>query len=234
MKKYEKHTILEWANYIVENHCSVNKTAAHFNVPDQTVWYHMNKLRKEDTELGRALAEIIEFYKTNKFTANESTDAEITVSNSTTVTASGTRRGGNCHPIICIDTGAIYTSSLDAAEILGIEQANLSRVVSGHGNRVKGLRFCKVSEASERIGVIAKVISEKNAKCVELTARNTELTTQNSNIAEKYNALLEKQKAREAEKAKLVELETKRQELLAELANVDASIEETKNKLLEV
>ena len=141
--KYEKNTIMEWVNYIVENRCSLHVASQHFGVPRTTINYYVSQLKSEKPEL----AEIMENNKHNRAATTETANAEtkITVHNPTTVTASGARRTGNCHPVICIDTGAIYSSSYDAAEAIGATQSMLSHVLTGRCERTKGLRFCKVS-----------------------------------------------------------------------------------------
>lgn len=80
---------------------------------------------------------------------------EIQVTRMATAGVLGKRTNGNCKPVLCITTGSIFASGTDAAEILGINQANISAVCRGKRKMARGMQFCFVHQAVENIDVIA-------------------------------------------------------------------------------
>lgn len=74
---------------------------------------------------------------------------EIIINNKATVKANGKLNSGNCKPVVCIDTGEVYTSLTDAAEKNGVRLANMSHVICGHSKKTGGKRFCLLSELEE-------------------------------------------------------------------------------------
>ena len=76
---------------------------------------------------------------------------EIIINNKATVNANGKLNSRNCKPVICLDTGEVYTSVTDAAEKNGTRLCNMSQVVCGKIKTTGGKRFCLLSELSEHL-----------------------------------------------------------------------------------
>ena len=76
---------------------------------------------------------------------------EIVINNKATVNANGKLNSGNCKPVICLDTGEVYTSVTDAAEKNGTRLCNMSQVVCGKIKTTGGKRFCLLSELNEHL-----------------------------------------------------------------------------------
>ena len=84
---------------------------------------------------------------------------EIQVTRMATAGVLGKRTNGNCKPVLCITTGSIFASGTDAAEILGINQANISAVCRGKRKMARGMQFCFVHQAVENIDAIAACLA---------------------------------------------------------------------------
>lgn len=80
---------------------------------------------------------------------------EIQVTRMATAAVLGKRTHGNCKPVLCITTGQIFASGMDAAEIMGVPEPNISAVCRGKRKFIKGLQFCFVHQAVENIDIIA-------------------------------------------------------------------------------
>lgn len=80
----------------------------------------------------------------------------ITITKTSTVQASGTRSNGNCKPVLCITTGAIYASATDAAEKIGVSQATLCLAASGKIKTCKGKRYCYVNHVMQHLEEICE------------------------------------------------------------------------------
>ena len=90
--------------------------------------------------------------------------ATIRVHSTSEVTGQGTRTKGNTKPIFCITTGEIFTSSIDAAEIIGCSRSNVSWALTGRSKTCKGLRICPLSDIVEHLEEIAAIARERNVK----------------------------------------------------------------------
>ena len=74
--------------------------------------------------------------------------------------AEGKRTNANCKPVICIDTGEVYTSVADCAEKNNVTQGAISLVCLGKSKYSKGKRYCFVSDMPEYYEEIAQHIRE--------------------------------------------------------------------------
>lgn len=80
----------------------------------------------------------------------------ITITKQANAKAIGHRSNGNCKPVICITTGAIYASATDAAEKLGVSQSVLCLAASGKIKTCKGKRYCYVSQVMQHLEEICE------------------------------------------------------------------------------
>ena len=80
----------------------------------------------------------------------------ITITKQANAQAIGNRTNGNCKPVICITTGAIYASATDAAEKIGVSQATLCLAASGKIKTCKGKRYCYVNHVMQHLDEICE------------------------------------------------------------------------------
>ena len=128
----------------------------------------------------------------------------ITITKQANAQAIGSRSNGNCKPVICITTGAIYASATDAAEKLGVSQATLCLAASGKIKTCKGKRWCYIQHIMQHLEEIAentRVREEKVLaydKIVGKEKRKQELGVRKAKLAA-MKAKLEKEAAAIAE-----------------------------------
>lgn len=94
---------------------------------------------------------------------------KIFIQNESTIKAHGTHHRKNHKPVMCITTGEIYASVLDAAEANGVSYAAMSWVCCGKSKTCKGKRFCFVANVTEHLDEIAECmrIREEKAKAYD-------------------------------------------------------------------
>lgn len=85
---------------------------------------------------------------------------KIIITNEATLSAEGKLSNRKCKPVVCIDTGEVYTSVTDAAERNGVDASSMSWACAGKTKLCKGKRFCFVSDMVEHYEEIARHIRE--------------------------------------------------------------------------
>lgn len=108
----------------------------------------------------------------------------ITIHEKATATAKGKHNTKHCKPVLCIDTGEIFSSVFDAAEHYNVAISNISQACNGKIKTSAGKRFCFVARTSENIDAIVSRI-HANADILEKAA--------------KWDAMVAEQQAREDE-----------------------------------
>ena len=93
---------------------------------------------------------------------------KIIISNESTMNAEGKLNNRKCKPVICIDTGEVYTSVTDAAEHNGVDVSSMSWACAGKTKLCKGKRFCFVADMSEHYEEIARHIREMYPSYIEI------------------------------------------------------------------
>lgn len=122
---------------------------------------------------------------------------KITVQNQAIMSATGSHTHGACKPVICIDTGEVYTSALDAAEANGVTIHSISKNCLGKSKKAGGKRFCYVKDVAEHLEDMTTwimLLVQKAKKYDTLTAHTRELKEAEQNLVkyeEKYAALSE-------------------------------------------
>ena len=116
----------------------------------------------------------------------------ITIQNAKKMEAEGIHYTKNSKPVLCITTGKVYASVLDAAKALGVDKSCISRAVTGKNHKCKGMEFCLVKEANEHLDKISEKIAKPenyNEMQEVYEARNRIL-----NLKEYINSLHEKKR----------------------------------------
>lgn len=86
--------------------------------------------------------------------------ATLNIHNETNINAKGTHTKGSNKPVICIDTGEIFASLMDAAEHYETTFCNISNVVRGKQKTAVGKRFCYLSRVTENIESLTSQINK--------------------------------------------------------------------------
>jgi hypothetical protein len=143
----------------------------------------------------------------------------ININNKSEISGEGNLHSAHCKPIICIDTGAVYTSVTDAANAVGCSISNMINHLKGKLKTCKGKHLCYLSEATENLDAIVSQIRNMNALRAKAAA---------------WDALqAEQEAARKAEEKRLADIaraEAKRQ---ADIAKATAKRDKAYQEYLE-
>ena len=88
---------------------------------------------------------------------------KINIQNEANINAKGKMNSKHCKPVICLETGEVFTSVIDAAEAIGAHQTNLSQHLNGKLRHVKGKHFCYLSRVNESLNAIVTRLRETAA-----------------------------------------------------------------------
>lgn len=83
---------------------------------------------------------------------------EIIINEKATATAKGTKRNKNAKPVMCIETGEIFTSATDAGIAYGVGVDCISVNCLGKTKTCKGKHFCYLDQMPEHIDNVANYI----------------------------------------------------------------------------
>ena len=150
----------------------------------------------------------------------------ITIHEKATATAKGTKKNGNCKPVLCIDTGEVFSSVMDAANHFEVTLSSMSCAITGKTKTCKGKQFCFVSKVSEHMDEITKRI-RANAELVDKAARWDAL------IAEKEasrKALSDAEALVNRKTAEYEKMLAKARETLAELQNARENLADLQDR----
>lgn len=84
----------------------------------------------------------------------------INIQNEANINATGKLNCHRCKPVICIETGDVFTSVADAAAHVGVNQGNMSQHLRGKLRTIKGKHFCYMSRATESLDAIVTRLRE--------------------------------------------------------------------------
>lgn len=87
----------------------------------------------------------------------------LTINEKATINANGNFDSAHCKPVICIDTGDVYTSVIDAAEQVGCSYTAMISHLKGKLRTCKGKRFCYLSKTNESLDSIVTRLREASA-----------------------------------------------------------------------
>lgn len=87
----------------------------------------------------------------------------INIQNEANIKAEGKFNSKHCKPVICIETGEVFTSVTDAAESAGCVPNNMSTHLSGKLRHIKGKHYCFLSRVNESLDAIVTRLRETAA-----------------------------------------------------------------------
>lgn len=88
---------------------------------------------------------------------------KITIHNEAIIKAEGKRESKLCKPVICIETGEVFSSCADAAEFMGVHFSMMSAACIGKVKTCKGKHFCYLNSALENLDAVMSRLREAAA-----------------------------------------------------------------------
>ena len=141
----------------------------------------------------------------------------IKIHDRSTVSAQGIHNNGNCKAIYNATKNVWYTSTIDAAEDLGVHKSSISWALTGRSKKCKGNVLIPASKVTEHLAEITEI---RRAKEEEVNAYKTKADAYDKHLAwkdEVRNVV-----------AMIAEHEARVEELNAETAREEAIIEEAR------
>lgn len=87
----------------------------------------------------------------------------INMQHEANIQAEGKLSGRKCKPVICLETGEVFSSMTDAAEYTEVTTATMSNHLTGRYRSVKGKHYCYLSRVSESLDTILTRLRETAA-----------------------------------------------------------------------
>lgn len=87
----------------------------------------------------------------------------INMQHEANVQAEGKLNSKHCKPIICIETGEVFSSVTDAAECAEVTMTMMSGHLGGYYRSVKGKHYCYLSRVNESLNTILTRLRETSA-----------------------------------------------------------------------
>lgn len=115
----------------------------------------------------------------------------------------GNRTHHSCKPVICLETGEVYNSAVDAAEANGASISSMSNCCTGKTRSCKGKHFIYVSHTSENLDALATRIRVLSMEHNELERKAALWDAYESERVAKRKAEEERQRTFDKAKAKL-------------------------------
>lgn len=152
---------------------------------------------------------------------------KINIQNEANINGIGNLNGGNCKPVICIDTGDVFTSCFDAAEFAGVHFSAMSFHLRGKSRTCNGKHYVYLSKVNEGLNAIVTRLRETAA--VEADAKKWQ------EYQAEQEAIRKAEEKRQEEianlKAKLARQKEICERIEAELLRATECMMETENKL---
>ena len=134
----------------------------------------------------------------------------INIQHEANIKAKGEHTQKNAKAVICIETGEVYASAMDAAAQVGAHITTISAVCLGKIRTYKGKHYCYLSRVNENLDSIVTRLRETSA--VEEDAK-------------KWQAYQAEQEAiRKAEEERLEAIRRAEEKRQAEIAKADAKV----------
>jgi len=146
----------------------------------------------------------------------------INIQNEANIKAEGKLNSRHCKPVICLETGEVFSSVTDAAEAIGCAPNNLSIHLTGKLRTIKGKHFCYLSRVNESLDAIVTRLRETAA--VEADAKKWQAyQAEQEAIRKAEEERIEAE--RKAEEKRLEEERKAREKREREIAKADAKVE---------
>lgn len=87
----------------------------------------------------------------------------INMQHEANIQAEGKLTSKNCKPVICLETGEVFTSVTDAAESIGVMQSNMSMHLTGRTRSIHKRHYCYLSRVNENLDAIVTRLRETSA-----------------------------------------------------------------------
>lgn len=87
----------------------------------------------------------------------------INIQHHADINAKGDFNSRHCKPVICLETGDVYTSVTDAAKAAGCCSTEMSTHLTGKRRSIKGKHFCYMSNAMESLNAIVTRLRETSS-----------------------------------------------------------------------
>lgn len=87
----------------------------------------------------------------------------INMQHEANIQAEGKLSGRKCKPVICLETGEVFSSMTDAAECAEVTTTMMSGHLGGRYRSVKGKHYCYLSRVSESLDTILARLRETAA-----------------------------------------------------------------------
>lgn len=152
----------------------------------------------------------------------------INIQNEANIKAKGNHTNKNAKAVVCIETGEIYVSAMDAAEKIGVHITTISAVCLGKCRTVKGKHYCYLSRVTENLDSIVTRLRETSA--IEEDAKKWQAYQAEQEAIRKAEEKREKEIAKAAERvakltAKSQDLEARWHQIMAELVEAEKELE---------
>ena len=162
---------------------------------------------------------------------------KINIQHESNIKAEGKLNNNHCKPVICIETGEVFTSVTDAAEKAGCNKNNMSTHLTGKLRHIKGKHYCYLSRVNESLDAIVTRLRETAA--VEEDAKKWKAYQAEQEAIRKAEEKRQAEIAKAAEKvAKLTasaqDLEAKWHKAMAELTEAEKAFEALQDNAKEV
>ena len=145
-------------------------------------------------------------------------DTKINIQNEANFTAKGEHTNGNAIPIVCVTTGEVYTSIIDAAKEADTHANYMSKRLREEDMPIiKGNRYCYLSRLMESANMVLTCLRDTN-KEVELRKADEDDARKWREYEAEQERIRKEEEARiEAERKAKEEYETKKQKLEAKI-----------------
>lgn len=87
----------------------------------------------------------------------------INIQNEANIQAEGKLSGKRCEPVICLETGEVFSSMKDAAEKEELHPSGLTNYFAGNQRTFGGKHWCYLSRVNESLDAIVTRLREANA-----------------------------------------------------------------------
>lgn len=158
---------------------------------------------------------------------------KITIHNEATIKAKGEHNNKLCKPVICIETGEVFTSAKDAAEHVGAHFSAMSAVCLGKTKTCKGKRYCYLNSALENLDAVMARLREASAMESDAKKwREQEAAKEAARKAEELR-LEEERKARERHEAAVAKARAKVEKLTENCNKLESKLLEEEKALMD-